>query len=73
MRCLDKDPLRRPQSAQDVLSGLKQRMGDGMLAMSFQELLSKLDAQSMLTKDKTHALARALESFDSSVELRLAG
>ncbi|MEJ8814614.1 TerB N-terminal domain-containing protein [Variovorax ureilyticus] len=57
-----------PQSAQDVLSELKQRMGDGMLAMSFQELLSKLDAQSKLTKEKTHALARALESLNIGIE-----
>lgn len=57
-----------PQSAQDVLSDLKQRMGEGMLAMSFQELLSKLDAQSTLTKDKTHALARALESLNIGIE-----
>lgn len=57
-----------PQSAQDVLSELKQRMGDGMLAISFQELLAKLDAQSTLTKDKTHALARALESLNIGIE-----
>lgn len=57
-----------PQSAQDVLLDLKQRMGEGMLAMSFQDLLSKLDAQSTLTKDKTHALARALESLNIGIE-----
>lgn len=57
-----------PQGAQDALSELKQRMGDGMLAMSFQELLSKLDAQSKLTKDKTLALARALESLNIGIE-----
>ncbi|RYH62360.1 MAG: hypothetical protein EON54_09480, partial [Alcaligenaceae bacterium] len=57
-----------PQSAQTVLAGIKQRMGNGMLAMSFQELLSKLDAQSTLTKDKTHALARALESLNIGIE-----
>jgi tellurite resistance protein len=57
-----------PQNAQDVLSELKRRMGDGMLAMSFQELLSKLDAQSALTKDKTLALARALESLNIGIE-----
>jgi len=57
-----------PQGTQDVLAGLKQRMGDGMLALSFQELLSKLDAQSTLTREKTLALARALESMNVGIE-----
>ena len=43
-------------------------MGGGMVAMSFQDLLSSLDAKSMLTKEKTRALARALESMNIGIE-----
>lgn len=57
-----------PQRTKDALTELKQRMGDGMLALSFQELLSKLEAQSTLTREKTLALARALESLNIGIE-----
>ena len=36
--------------------------------MSFQDLLSSLDAKSTLTKDKALALARALESMNIGIE-----
>jgi uncharacterized tellurite resistance protein B-like protein len=57
-----------PESAQKTLEGVKARMGSGMVVMSFQDLLSSLDAKSMLTKDKTLALARALESMNIGIE-----
>ena len=37
-------------------------------SISFQDLLSSLEAQSTLTKDKTLALARALESLNIGIE-----
>jgi uncharacterized tellurite resistance protein B-like protein len=57
-----------PQSAQQSLATLKSRMGGGMVSMSIQELLTSLDAKSVLTKDKTLALARALESLNIGIE-----
>jgi len=57
-----------PQRTQAALAELKQRMGEGMLALSFQELLAKLDAQSTLTKEKNLALARALEAMNIGIE-----
>lgn len=61
-----------PESAQKALQGIKARMGSGtgsgMVVMSFQELLASLDAKAALTKDKTLALARALESLNIGIE-----
>ena len=61
-----------PESAQKVLQGIKARMGSGtgsgMVVMSFQELLASLDAKAALTKEKTLALARALESLNIGIE-----
>lgn len=57
-----------PEVAQKSLQALKARMGGGMVAMSFQELLASLDARSSLTKDKTLALAHALESLNVGIE-----
>lgn len=57
-----------PESAQKVLVALKARMGSGMVCVSFQELLNSLDATKALTKDKTLALARALESLNIGIE-----
>lgn len=57
-----------PQAAQQALNSLKARMGGGMVAVSFQDLLSSLDAKSALTKEKTLALARALESMNIGIE-----
>jgi uncharacterized tellurite resistance protein B-like protein len=57
-----------PVDAQSALQGLKMRMGEGMVSMSFQELLATLDAKTALTRDKTLALARALESMHIGIE-----
>lgn len=57
-----------PESAQNVLRSLKARMGQGMIAVSFQELLSMLEAKSTPTKDKVLGLARALESMNIAME-----
>jgi uncharacterized tellurite resistance protein B-like protein len=57
-----------PDGAQRTLQLVKERMGDGMVMMSFQELLNSLEARSALTKDKTLALARALESLKIGIE-----
>ncbi len=57
-----------PESAQTTLQSLKTRMGDGMVAMPFQELLNILGAKSTFTKDKTTSLARALESANVGFE-----
>lgn len=57
-----------PEGAQRALLSLKERMGEGMVSMSFQELLASLDAKTTLTKDKTLALARALESLSIGIE-----
>jgi len=56
------------ESAQKALQALKTRMGGGMVAMSFEDLLKSLDAKSVLTKEKTLALARALESMNIGIE-----
>lgn len=57
-----------PEGAQKALHQLKARMGEGMIAMSFQELLGSLDAKTTLTRDRTLALARALESLNIGIE-----
>jgi uncharacterized tellurite resistance protein B-like protein len=57
-----------PQSAQDVMSSVKARMGQGMLVITFQEVLSMLEAKTVLTRDKVLGLARALESMNIGIE-----
>lgn len=57
-----------PESAQAILFSLKNRMGNGMLVLSFQELLASLEAKSALTKSKMLALASALESLNIGIE-----
>lgn len=57
-----------PESAQKALQVLKARMGEGMVAMLFQDLLSALGAKTAFTKDKTLALARTLESANVGFE-----
>lgn len=57
-----------PAEAKSVLQALKSRMGDGMLALSFQELLTALGATTTFTRDKTLSLARALESASVGFE-----
>ena len=57
-----------PESAQKALQALKARMGEGMVALPFQDLLSALGAKTAFTKDKTIALARTLESASVGFE-----
>ena len=57
-----------PEGAQKALQNLKARMGDGMVAMPFQDLLSALGAKTAFTKDKTVSLARTLESANVGFE-----
>lgn len=57
-----------PESAQKALQALKARMGEGMVAMPFQDLLSALGAKTAFTKDKTLSLARTLESANVGFE-----
>ncbi|MCW5631931.1 MAG: TerB N-terminal domain-containing protein [Rubrivivax sp.] len=57
-----------PEGAQKVLLALKARMGSGMVCVTFQQLLASLDATKALTKEKTLALARALESLNIGIE-----
>ena len=57
-----------PESAQKSIEALKTRMGEGMVAMPFQQLLTSLGAKAAFTKDKTLGLARALESANVGFE-----
>lgn len=57
-----------PKDAQQALQSLKSRMGDGMVAMPFQDLLTALGAKTAFTKDKTLSLARTLESANVGFE-----
>lgn len=57
-----------PEGAQKELQALKVRMGEGMVAMSFQDLLNVLGAKTAFTKDKTLSLARTLESANVGFE-----
>lgn len=57
-----------PESAQKALQALKARMGDGMVALPFQDLLGALGAKTTFTKDKTLSLARTLESANVGIE-----
>jgi uncharacterized tellurite resistance protein B-like protein len=57
-----------PESAQKALQSLKGRMGESMVAMTFQDLLSALGAKTAFTKDKTLSLARTLESANVGFE-----
>lgn len=51
-----------PQEGQQTLAKLKARIGEGMVTMTFQEVLATLGAKTTFTRDKTVALARTLES-----------
>jgi uncharacterized tellurite resistance protein B-like protein len=61
-------PLLWPNGTQEALRLLKSRMSEGMQVMSFQELLNMLEAKGTLTKDKSVALARALEALEIGME-----
>ncbi len=57
-----------PQAGRQAIHDLKGRMGDGMVAMSFRDLLASLGTSAAFTKDKTAALVRALESVEIGFE-----
>jgi uncharacterized tellurite resistance protein B-like protein len=57
-----------PDSAKKTLQGLKTRIGEGMIAMPFQDLLTSLGAKTAFTKDKTISLVRVLESANVGLE-----
>lgn len=57
-----------PDTAHKALKALKARMGEGMVAMPFQDLLNALGAKTAFTKDKTVSLARTLESANVGFE-----
>ena len=57
-----------PESAQKALQALKARMGEGMVALPFQDLLGALGAKTAFTKDKTLSLVRTLESANVGFE-----
>ncbi len=62
-----------PSSAQATIQSLKGRMGEGMVAMTFQELLTALGGKSAFNKEKTASLARALESTGIGFEPDILG
>jgi tellurite resistance protein len=57
-----------PAGARAELNELKQRIGDGMVVMSFGELAGRLQSAGALSRDKVLTLARALESLHIGIE-----
>lgn len=57
-----------PDTAAKSIQALKARMGEGMVAMPFQALLTMLGAKAAFTKDRTLGLARSLESVNVGFE-----
>ncbi|WP_312484668.1 tellurite resistance TerB family protein [Stutzerimonas nitrititolerans] len=57
-----------PPAARTALAELKQRIGDGMVVMSFGELAGRLQSAGSLSRDKVLTLARALESLHIGIE-----
>lgn len=62
-----------PEDAQKILRTLKARMGEGMIMLSFQELLDGLKANTTPTRGPMLALARALESVNIGIEPDILG
>ncbi|MFA6094304.1 MAG: TerB N-terminal domain-containing protein [Candidatus Paceibacterota bacterium] len=62
-----------PEDAQKNLQAIKTRVDSDMVIMSFQELLSTLGANSILTRDKTLMLGRALEAINIGIEPNMLG
>ncbi|MFK8399974.1 TerB N-terminal domain-containing protein [Pseudomonas sp. BGr12] len=52
-----------PEATRSELEQLKERIGEGMIVMSFGELAGRLKSAGALSRDKVLALARALESL----------
>lgn len=57
-----------PANARSELDALKERIGDGMVVMSFGELAGRLQSAGTLSRDKVITLARALESLHIGIE-----
>ncbi len=57
-----------PPTARTALDELKQRIGEGMVLMSFGELAGRLQSAGSLSRDKVLTLARALESLHIGIE-----
>lgn len=57
-----------PPTARTALDELKQRIGEGMVVMSFGELAGRLQSAGSLSRDKVLTLARALESLHIGIE-----
>jgi uncharacterized tellurite resistance protein B-like protein len=57
-----------PEAGQKALRGLQGRIGAGMVALSFRDLLASLGGTGPFTRDKTVSLARALESVGIGFE-----
>lgn len=57
-----------PAKAQDALQGLRRRIGQGMVVLTFQELLSALDARSVLNKERVQLLAQVLVAQEVGME-----
>ncbi len=57
-----------PDKPRAALDGLTKRMGAGLLAMPFQELLATFEAQGVPSKDKVVGFAKALESLNIGME-----
>lgn len=57
-----------PEPARRALDGLRNRMGDGMVALPFKDLLETFGPKTSLSRDRVHALAKALNSANIGVE-----
>lgn len=62
-----------PPTARAALDGLKTRIGDGMVVMTFADLTNAFHSSGELNKGKMQALARALESEKISIEPDILG
>lgn len=57
-----------PLEASEALAALKGKMGTGMIALNFQDLLSLLGAKTAMSRDTMLALSRALASTGIGIE-----
>lgn len=57
-----------PKNAQDRIEQINAKIGEGMVAKSYAELLSALGAQGEFNREKTVSLARSLEAINIGFE-----
>lgn len=62
-----------PADAQKTLHTLKERIGDGLITLSFQALLSSFDARTVFTKSRVLTFAQTLESLNIGIEPDILG